>query len=184
MKLLMLALLLLTTTITGEDKPVPPVLNFTLKSIDGQDVNLAQYQGKVVMMVNVASKCGFTPQYKDLEKLYKKYESKGFVILGFPANDFGHQEPGTDAEIKGFCTSKFGVTFPMFSKVVVTGEQKTPLYAYLTGDKTDPSFPGEIEWNFEKFLIAKDGKIVNRFKSPVKPRSEQVVKAIEAELSK
>src|SRR4051794_7386723 len=169
---------------TGDDKPVPPVLNFTVKTIDGQDVNLSQYKGKVVMIVNVASRCGYTPQYKDLEKLYKKYSDKGLVILGFPANDFNHQEPGSDAEIKGFCESKFGVTFPMFSKVVVKGNGQAPLYQFLTGDKTDPEFPGDIEWNFEKFLISKDGKIVNRFKSPVKPMSDEVVKAVEAELAK
>jgi glutathione peroxidase len=160
------------------------VLNFTMKSLDGQDVNLSKYQGKVVLMVNVASKCGYTPQYKDLEALYEKYKDKGLVILGFPANDFGHQEPGSDSQIKEFCTANYGVTFDMFSKVVVKGSDKAPLYQYLTDEKTDPKFPGEIKWNFEKFLISRDGQIAARFRSAVKPMSEEVVKAVEAELAK
>jgi glutathione peroxidase len=168
----------------SEDKAVPPVLNFTMKSLDGQDVNLSKYQGKVVLMVNVASKCGYTPQYKDLEALYEKYKDKGLVILGFPANDFGHQEPGSDSQIKEFCTANYGVTFDMFSKVVVKGSDKAPLYQYLTDEKTDPKFPGEIKWNFEKFLISRDGQIAARFRSAVKPMSEEVVKAVEAELAK
>jgi glutathione peroxidase len=168
----------------SEDKNVPPVLNFTMKSLDGQDVNLSKYQGKVVLMVNTASKCGYTPQYKDLEALYEKYKDKGLVILGFPANDFGHQEPGSDSQIKEFCQANYGVTFDMFSKIVVKGSDKAPLYQYLTEEKTDPKFPGEIKWNFEKFLISRDGQIIARYRSAVKPMSDEVVKAVEAELGK
>src|SRR5437773_7565807 len=131
----------------NEDKAVPPVLSFTMKSLDGQDVNLAKYQGKVILIVNTASKCGYTPQYKDLEALYKKYQGKGFVILGFPANDFGHQEPGTNEQIATFCHDNYGVTFDMFSKISVKGPEKAPLYQYLTEEKTNPKFPGEIKWN-------------------------------------
>jgi glutathione peroxidase len=166
------------------DKSVPPALNFTMKSITGQDVNLSQYQGKVVMMVNVASQCGYTPQYKGLEALYKKYSDKGFVILGFPANNFGQQEPGTDAEIKTFCESKFDVTFPMFSKISVKGDEQSPLYKFLTDKQTDPQFPGDVKWNFEKFLIGRDGRIVNRFASKVKPDGDELVKSVETELAK
>jgi glutathione peroxidase len=167
-----------------EDKPVAPVLNFTMKSLSGDEVNLAQYRGKVIMMVNTASKCGFTPQYKDLEALYTKYQDKGFVILGFPANNFGHQEPGTDSQIASFCQQNYGVTFPMFSKIDVLGESKAPLYHFLTEASTDPQFSGEVGWNFEKFLISKDGQIVARYRSPIKPMSDEVVKAVETELAK
>ncbi|HEY7086984.1 MAG TPA: glutathione peroxidase [Tepidisphaeraceae bacterium] len=155
-----------------------------MKSLAGDDVSLAKYQGKVILMVNTASKCGFTPQYKDLEELYKKYSDKGFVILGFPSNNFGGQEPGTDKQIAEFCEKNFGVTFDMFSKVDVKGGNQTALYKYLTGEQTDPKFPGEIKWNFEKFLIGKDGTIVARFRSPIKPSSDEVIHAIESELSK
>jgi glutathione peroxidase len=169
---------------TQEDKQVPPVLTFKMDSLDGKPVDLSKYQGKVIMMVNVASKCGFTPQYKDLEALHEKYADKGLVILGFPANDFHHQEPGTNAEIGEFCTKNYGVKFDMFSKIVVTGKDKAPLYDFLTSDKTDPKFPGEVKWNFEKFLISRDGQIVERFRSKVKPSSDEVTQAIEAELAK
>ena len=171
-------------TKSDDTKAVPPVLNFTMKSLAGDDVNLAQYQGKVILMVNTASKCGFTPQYKDLEALYKKYQDKGLVILGFPANNFHQQEPGTDAEISEFCTKNYGVTFPMFSKISVLEPDKAPLYKLLTGTDTDPKFPGEVKWNFEKFLISKDGQIVGRWRSKVTPMSDDVVKAVEAELNK
>jgi len=167
-----------------EDKAVPPVLSFTMKSLDGQDVDLSRYQGKVVLIVNTASKCGYTPQYKDLEALHEKYKDKGLAILGFPANDFGHQEPGTDKQIAEFCHDNYGVTFDMFSKVVVKGPEKAPLYKYLTDAATDPKFPGEIKWNFEKFLIGKDGTIVARYLSKVKPMSDEVTKSVEAELAK
>lgn len=165
-------------------KKPAPVLNFTMKDIDGKAVDLSKYQGKVILMVNVASKCGYTPQYKDLEAIYKKYSDQGLVILGFPANEFGQQEPGSDSDIKTFCTDKYNVTFPMFSKVVVKGEGQCPLYKFLTSSDTDPKFAGDIKWNFTKFLIARDGSVVNRFEPKVNPSSEEATKAIEAELAK
>ena len=155
-----------------------------MKSLDGRDVDLSQYQGKVILMVNTASKCGNTPQYAPLEALYTKYADRGFVILGFPSNDFGHQEPGSDIEISEFCTKNYGVTFPMFSKVDVKGDNICPLYAYLTGKDTDAPFAGTITWNFEKFLIGRDGNIVARFKPKTQPDSPQVLAAIEGELAK
>ena len=158
------------------------VYDFTLNSIAGQPVSLSQYKGKVVMLVNVASKCGYTPQYKGLESLFQKYESQGFVILGFPANNFMHQEPGTNAEIQTFCTRTYNVTFPMFAKISVKGEDQAPLYQFLTDKKTDPANGGDIGWNFTKFLVDRDGKIVARFDSKVEPESPEVIKAIEAVL--
>lgn len=158
------------------------VLDFTLKSIDGKSAPLAEYRGKVVMIVNVASKCGFTPQYTGLEKIYEKYKDKGFVILGFPANNFGLQEPGTDEEIKTFCSSKYQVTFPMYSKVSVKGDDKTPLYQFLTDPKISPSTGGEIKWNFTKFLVDRNGKVIARFESAITPESDQVTAAIEKAL--
>jgi glutathione peroxidase len=154
------------------------VYNFTLPSIDGEPVSLSTYQGKVILLVNVASRCGFTPQYSALESLYEKYKDQGFVILGFPANNFGGQEPGTNAEIKNFCTLKYNVTFPMFAKVSVKGADCTPLYQYLT-QQANPAVVGDIKWNFTKFLVDRNGKVVARFESPVKPDSPEVVEAIE-----
>jgi glutathione peroxidase len=162
---------------------VPNVLDFTMKSLAGNDVNLSKYEGKVVLMVNTASKCGYTPQYKGLQELHKKYAAQGLAILGFPSNDFGHQEPGSDAEIGEFCQKNYGVEFDMFSKVPVTGANKCPLYEYLTAEKTDPKFPGEVQWNFEKFLIGRHGEILNRFRSKVAPDSPELVQAIEAALA-
>jgi glutathione peroxidase len=159
--------------------PVAPALDFTLKSIDGKPVKLARYQGKVVMAVNVASKCGNTPQYKALQALYDKYKDKGLVILGFPANEFGGQEPGTDKEIKAFCTDNYKVTFPMFSKIVVKGEKIHPLYKFLTSEKTDPKFKGDIDWNFAKFLINRKGEVSARYAAKVQPDSDDVVAEIE-----
>ena len=159
-------------------------LQFVMKDIDGKDVDLSQYKGKVVMLVNVASKCGNTPQYKQLEALHKKYSEKGLVILGFPANEFGSQEPGSNEQIKEFCTSTYQVDFPMFSKIVVKGPGQADLYKYLTSKETNPQYAGDITWNFEKFLVGRDGQVVNRFTPKTKPDAPQVVKAIEAELSK
>ncbi len=173
-----------TTQPTVDLASVPPVLRFTMKSLSGKDVDLAQYKGKVVLIVNTASKCGNTPQYAPLEDLYKKYADQGFVILGFPSNDFGHQEPGTDVQISEFCTKNYGVTFPMFSKVDVKGENQCDLYKLLTSPETDKPFAGDITWNFEKFLIGRDGRIVARFSPRTKPQTPQVVSAIEAELAK
>jgi glutathione peroxidase len=158
------------------------VLDFTLNSIEGQPAPLSQYKGKVVMIVNVASFCGYTPQYAGLEALYQKYKSQGFVILGFPANNFGAQEPGTNEEIKTFCTRKYNVSFPMYSKISVKGEDKHPLYQFLTDKQANPETGGEIQWNFTKFLIGKDGKPVARFESKVTPESPEVASAIEKAL--
>jgi glutathione peroxidase len=173
-----------TTQPVADASAVAPALRFTMKSLDGKDVNLAQYQGKVILMVNTASKCGNTPQYKPLEALYNKYADQGFVILGFPSNDFGHQEPGTDIEISAFCTKNYGVTFDMFSKVDVKGDNICDLYRFLTSPDTDKPFAGTITWNFEKFLIGRDGNVVARFKPKTQPDSDEVVGAIEAELAK
>ena len=154
------------------------VYDFSLPSIDGQPTSLSSFKGKVVLVVNVASKCGFTPQYSALESVYEKYKDQGFVILGFPANNFGFQEPGTNAEIKTFCSTKYNVSFPMFSKVSVKGADTTPLYHYLT-EKANPAVAGEIKWNFTKFLVDRNGKVVQRFEPAVKPDSAEVVDAIE-----
>ena len=154
------------------------VYNFTLPSIDGEPTSLSNYKGKVILLVNVASRCGFTPQYSALESLYEKYKDQGFVILGFPANNFGGQEPGTNAEIKSFCTLKYNVSFPMFAKVSVKGADCTPLYQYLT-HQANPNLAGDIKWNFTKFLVDRNGNVVARFESPVKPDSPEVVAALE-----
>jgi glutathione peroxidase len=165
-------------TATAQDS----VLNFTMNNLDGKPVALSKYQGKVVLIVNTASKCGYTPQYKQLQALHEKYADKGLAILGFPSNDFGQQEPGTDQQIAEFCKRNYGVKFDMFSKVVVKGDKQCPLYKFLTSPETDPKHAGEIKWNFEKFLISRDGTIVNRFNSKVTPDSEEMINAIEAEL--
>jgi glutathione peroxidase len=152
-----------------------------LKDIDGKDTSLKAYEGKVILIVNVASKCGFTRQYKPLEELYRKYKDQGLVVLGFPSNDFGGQEPGTNKEIQEFCTSKFDVSFPMFDKVgVKSGEKQHPLYAALTGK--DSVSPGEVKWNFTKFLVGRDGKLITRFVSADEPDSEKVTQAVEKAL--
>jgi glutathione peroxidase len=157
------------------------VYGFTLNSIDGKPSPLADYKGKVVMLVNVASKCGYTPQDSALESIYEKYKDQGFVILGFPANNFGAQEPGTNEEIKTFCTRKYSVSFPMYSKISVKGDDQAPLYAYLTKE-TGPGITGEIKWNFTKFLVDRDGKVVQRFEPAVTPDSQEVTAAIEKQL--
>jgi glutathione peroxidase len=166
------------------EKKVPPVLNFTMKDLSGKPVELSQYQGKVVLFVNVASKCGYTPQYAGLEKIYQKYEKDGLVVIGVPANEFGKQEPGTDSDIAEFCQKNYGVTFPMMSKVVVKGAGISPLYEFLTSKEKNPKFAGPIAWNFEKFLVSRSGEVVGRYKSPVKPESAELTQAIEAELKK
>jgi glutathione peroxidase len=166
------------------DAKVPAALNFKMKGLDGKPVDLSKYKGKVVLMVNVASQCGLTPQYEALEGLHEKYAEKGLSVLGFPANEFGKQEPGTDEEIADFCKSNYEVKFDMFSKVVVKGDGQCPLYKFLTSKETDPKFAGDITWNFEKFLVNRDGEVVARFAPKVKPDSDEVVKAIETELAK
>ena len=155
---------------------------FTLNSIDGQPTPLAQFKGKAVLIVNVASRCGFTPQYAGLEALYQKYKDKGLVVLGFPANNFLWQEPGTNEEIKAFCSTKYRVTFPMFAKVSVKGGNQAPLYQFLTDKKANPSTGGAVGWNFTKFLADRNGKVIARFGSKVAPESPELVKAIEAAL--
>lgn len=157
------------------------VYDFKVKNIDGKEVKLSDYKGKVLLLVNVASKCGYTPQYKDLQALYEKYGEKGLVVMGFPANNFGKQEPGTNEEIKEFCTANYDVTFPMFSKVSVKGDDQHELFKYLTSLE-NPDFKGDINWNFEKFLIGKDGKLLHRFRSKPSPTGEEIVKAVEAAL--
>ncbi len=181
MKKTMLALTALLT-VTAFAATQPSLQDIPLKDIDGKATSLKAYQGKVVLLVNVASKCGFTPQYKPLESIYRKYKDQGFVIVGVPSNDFGGQEPGTPDEIKSFCTSKYDVTFPLMEKVKVRpGPEQHPLYAALTG-KSAP-FPGDVKWNFTKFLIGRDGKVLARFESPQVPDSEPVTKAIESALA-
>jgi len=165
----------------GGDK-MNSIYDFSLKDIDHKQVSLSQYRGKVVMIVNVASRCGFTPQYEGLQKLFLKYKDQGFVILGFPANNFGGQEPGSDEEIKTFCSAKYSVTFPIFSKISVKGDDIHPLYKLLTSKDTDPEFGGDIKWNFSKFLLDKDGKVIARFEPAVKPDSDQVIQAVEKAL--
>jgi glutathione peroxidase len=155
------------------------VLDFQMKDIDGKDVKLKKYKGNVLLVVNTASKCGFTPQYESLQATYDKYKAEGFYVLGFPANNFGGQEPGTEAEIKEFCTTKYKVTFPMFAKISVKGEDQDPLYKFLTGKETNPQFAGDIKWNFNKFLIDRRGNVVARFDSKDKPDGEAVTAAIE-----
>jgi glutathione peroxidase len=191
---LALAMSLPALTVTADDqtstasdtktsaKETPAVLNFTMDDIQGNPASLYQYQGKVVLMINVASKCGHTKQYAGLEALYKKYKDQGLVILGFPANNFGNQEPGSNEEIATFCKKNYGVTFPLFSKISVKGEDKAPLYKFLTEEATNPGFAGEVKWNFEKFLIGRDGKVIGRFVSKVQPDSEELVGAIEKAL--
>lgn len=157
------------------------IYDFTMANIDGKPTPLKKFKGKVLLVVNVASKCGNTPQYEALEALYEKYGKQGLVVLGFPANNFGGQEPGTEAEIKTFCTSTYNVKFPMFSKISVKGEDIAPLYKWLlekSGSKTD------VDWNFAKFLVARDGSTVERFSARTKPDNPDVIKAIEADLAK
>src|ERR1019366_5463290 len=158
------------------------IYDFTLKSIEGQPAPLSEYHGKVVLLVNVASRCGFTPQYTALESVYEKYKDQGLVVLGFPANNFGAQEPGTNAEIKSFCTLKYSVTFPMFAKVSVKGSDKTTLYQFLTDKKSNPTTGGGIRWNFTKFLVDRNGKVIARFGSSVAPDAPELLVAIEKSL--
>lgn len=165
----------LTTAASAADLATIP-----FQTMKGADESLKDYAGKVVLIVNVASRCGNTPQYKALEELYKKYGSQGLTILGFPANDFNGQEPGTNAEIQQFCTLNYGVTFPILAKIHVNGPEQAPLYAALTGP--DAKFPGKVKWNFGKFLVDRKGQVVARFEPGVQPDSPEVVNAIEAAL--
>ena len=159
------------------------VHEFTLASINGTPTPLANYKGKVMLIVNVASQCGYTYQYEGLQALYVKYKDQGLVVAGFPANNFGGQEPGSNAEIGAFCKSKFGVTFPMFSKISVAGNDKAPLYQFLTDKAAHPKTGGEIPWNFTKYLVDRNGKVLARFDAPVEPGSKELTSAIEAALA-
>ena len=163
---------------------MPAVLNFKMNNLAGEEVDLEKYKGKVVMMVNTASECGFTPQYEGLEKMHEKYADQGLVILGFPANEFGKQEPGTDPEIAEFCKNNYNVQFDMFGKVAVAGPKQCALYKFLTSAETNPKHAGPVKWNFEKFVISRDGQVVGRYASPIAPDSAQIVKKIETELAK
>jgi len=166
-------------------QPAPPSLAFSMKNIDGQSVDLSKYEGKVVLFVNVASKCGYTKQYTGLQEIHDKYASKGLAVVGVPCNQFGGQEPGTNEEIKQFCSSKYKVTFDMLDKVNVNDDAKgkaCPLYGYLTSVDTKPAGKGNIKWNFEKFLVDKKGQVVARFRSSVGPKSAPVIEAVEMAL--
>jgi glutathione peroxidase len=177
-------LLMFSVASLGLSAQSKSIYDFTMKSIDGQPVSLGAYNGKVVLLVNVASKCGYTPQYKGLEAVYEKYKDRGLVIVGIPANNFAQQEPGTNEEIKQFCSNKYNVTFPMMAKVSVLGDDQTPLYSFLTGKDTDPQYAGDIKWNFTKFLFDRSGKPVARFEPAVTPDSPEVSAAIESALGK
>jgi glutathione peroxidase len=163
---------------------VPAALSFKMKTLGGEEVDLDKYRGKVVMIVNVASKCGLTPQYEQLQALHEKYSRKGLAILGFPCNQFAQQEPGTADEIKQFCSATYGVAFPLFAKVEVNGDGACPLYKHLTALDAKPKGPGKISWNFEKFIIGRNGQVVARFAPRTKPDDPEVLKALEAELAK
>jgi glutathione peroxidase len=153
--------------------------DFKVTTIDGREQSLADYAGKVALVVNVASQCGLTPHYAGLQELYESFKDQGLVVLGFPCNQFGSQEPGTESDIKKFCESRFGVTFPMFAKIEVNGANRHPLYAFLTSQPTKPDAAGDIQWNFAKFLVDRGGNVIARFAPPTKPVSEEIVAAIE-----
>ena len=159
-------------------------LSFTMKSLNGEDVDLSKYEGKVVIIVNVASKCGLTPQYEQLQALHDKYAEEGLAILGFPCNQFLWQEPGSADQIQQFCRVNYGVTFDMFAKVKVKGKEACDLYKTLTALETEPVGPGKVSWNFEKFIIGRNGEVVARFSPRTKPDDPAVLKVIEAELAK
>lgn len=158
---------------------IPPALNFRVRSLEGKEVNLADYRGRVLLVVNVASECGATPQYADLEQLYRRYKERGLVVLGFPCNQFGGQEPGTAEQIRSFCTREYDVTFPMFTKIEVNGENAAPFYQHLTSAATQPKGAGKVAWNFEKFLLARDGRVAARFGTGVEPFDPQLVGMVE-----
>lgn len=161
---------------------MPAFHDFDAKTIDGKEQKLGDYRDKVVLVVNVASQCGLTPQYADLQKLHAEYAPRGFVVLGFPCNQFGGQEPGSDADVKTFCSTNYGVTFPMFSKIEVNGRGRTPLYAWLTSQATRPDGPGDIKWNFAKFVVDRSGAVVARFDPSTSPTATEVRSAIQAAL--
>ncbi|HEY7037583.1 MAG TPA: glutathione peroxidase [Methylomirabilota bacterium] len=153
--------------------------DFTMRTIDGQEQSLADYRGKALLVVNVASQCGLTPQYDALQKLHAEYAPRGFAVLGIPCNQFAGQEPGSDAEVRAFCSTRYGVTFPLFSKIEVNGRGRAPLYAWLTGQATTPDGPGDIKWNFAKFVIDKRGQVLARFAPQAAPDSPEIRQAVE-----
>jgi glutathione peroxidase len=159
------------------------ILDFTMTDIKGVEIPIRKFEGKVLLIVNVASKCGLTPQYANLQTLYDRYRDTGFEILGFPANDFLRQEPGSDSEISEFCSMNYGITFPLFAKISVKGRDIHPMYKFLTAPETNPRFPGKIGWNFAKFLVDRTGVVIARFEPKVDPLDRQVTSAIEGALS-
>lgn len=167
-----------------EKQKVPAALNFKMKSLAGKEVDLAKYQGKVLLIVNVASECGYTPQYKPMQALHEKYSGQGLAVIGVPCNQFGAQEPGSEQQIQAFCDKNYGVKFDMLSKVDVNGPNACGLYQYLTKVSTKPEGPGKIGWNFEKFVIGRNGEVVARFSPGTEPNDPEVLKVIEAELAK
>lgn len=186
--LLCLSFLLAAVCLMSDRTPVAElktksILDFKMMDIDGKEVKLKKYKGNVLLVVNTASQCGYTPQYEGLQKTFAKYQSQGFYVLGFPANDFKGQEPGSNEQIKEFCTTKYKVTFPMFAKISVKGEDQDPLYQFLTSKETNPNFAGDIKWNFNKFLIDRKGNVVARFDSKDTPDGEAVTAAIEKYLA-
>lgn len=180
---LLAALSLAVTPVARAEEEPDSVLDFTAKANDGRDVDLSTYKGDVLLIVNTASQCGYTPQYEGLQAIYERYKDRGFQVLAFPANEFGGQEPGSDAEIRQFCTSRYNVTFPLFAKIVVKGEGQHPLYRFLTSPETNPEFGGEIPWNFTKFLVDRQGRVIARFEPKDRPESPEVTSAIEQALA-
>ena len=173
-----------TTQIQAENKKdAPAALNFTVKRLNGKSVDLSSYKGKVLLVVNVASECGLTPQYEQLQEIYAKYQGKGLAVLGFPCNQFGKQEPGTAKQIQDFCKANYGVKFDMFAKVEVNGEDACDFYKHLTALETKPKGSGRVGWNFEKFVIDKNGNVIARFSPQVRPNAPEVVKVLEAALA-
>jgi glutathione peroxidase len=181
--LIVFSIVLIGLEFKTDAKPPKNILGFKMRDIDGKEVALKKYKGNVLLVVNTASKCGYTPQYEGLQATFDKYKARGFYVLGFPANNFGGQEPGTNEEIKEFCEKKFKVSFPMFAKISVKGEDQDPLYKFLTGKETNPQFAGDITWNFNKFLVDRKGNVVARFTSKDTPDGEAVTAAIEKYLA-
>jgi glutathione peroxidase len=177
------ALAISISPFTHAQESKPTVLGFVTTNIDGQRVNLSQYKGDVLLIVNTASQCGLTPQYEALEGLYQKYGKEGFKVLAFPANEFGAQEPGTNKEIKSFCESNYKVSFPLFSKIVVKGDKINPIYKFLTSEESNPKFAGPIQWNFTKFLVDREGQVIARFEPKVEPDSPEVIEKVEAAIA-
>jgi glutathione peroxidase len=178
------ALIVARATSAADEPAKKPhsVLEFKVQDIDGKPLELAKFKGEVLLIVNTASRCGYTPQYQGLEAVYGKYKGRGFSVLAFPANEFGQQEPGSDSEIKQFCSSKYNITFPLFSKIVVKGQGLHPVYEFLTSKETNPKFAGDIKWNFAKFLVNRKGEIIARFEPGDEPESDKITKAIETAL--